>query len=274
MVRPLDEARQHVRRAFEVARDRKGAGWQEMRIGVLKNRLLDQTRREFSEEAYGAGSMWEFVNLLPDVLEVVTPTGTTGTVVRWRDASLLTPTAQPRSDPSASPQSGSPSRIRPDLWNAVLDYESGSPWYWDTERDLAVQAVPSLGPQLQMPTVTRDDMARWRSDFAQSIVERLTPEELSRVEDWARRGLTTDGLPARWRGRWNQRLKQEVSQRLDVWFADHQLRPPHYVEPSGRSTSDQLRALMKTWVDSLTDDELRSVTFPVSAILRGLDSGA
>ena len=59
-----------VVQAFLDAKTKGKPGWQTMELSVLKNRLLQRTKRRFREVDYGATSIRELVELLPDVLAV------------------------------------------------------------------------------------------------------------------------------------------------------------------------------------------------------------
>ena len=87
-----------------------------MTVAVLKNRLLDLTDRTFKESDYGSGTFWEFVKGNKDIL--ILDETTTPPVAILKGVSP---------DDHASAQS----RIRPDLWRAVLDFSSGDMYFWD-----------------------------------------------------------------------------------------------------------------------------------------------
>lgn len=69
--RGLDEFRELIRAAFEQARNSGKRDWSEMTAAVLKNRILDMTGREFSEDRYGSPSFIHLVRRVPDLLEIV-----------------------------------------------------------------------------------------------------------------------------------------------------------------------------------------------------------
>ncbi len=63
-----DELRALIVQAFTEARAKGKADWRTMQLGVLKNRLLQSTGRGFRETDYGAKTMRELVEGVPDLL--------------------------------------------------------------------------------------------------------------------------------------------------------------------------------------------------------------
>ena len=63
-----NELRALIVRAFAEARAKDKADWRTMMLGVLKNRLLQSTGRGFRETDYGAKTMRELVEMVPDLL--------------------------------------------------------------------------------------------------------------------------------------------------------------------------------------------------------------
>ena len=63
-----NELRALIVRAFAEARAKNKADWRTMMLGVLKNRLLQSTGRGFRETDYGAKTMRELVEMVPDLL--------------------------------------------------------------------------------------------------------------------------------------------------------------------------------------------------------------
>ena len=68
----LRELRKLVVQAFSDAKTKGKPDWQTMNLSVLKNRLLLRTKTGFREADYGATTMQQLVELLPDVLALVT----------------------------------------------------------------------------------------------------------------------------------------------------------------------------------------------------------
>ena len=63
-----DELRALIVRPFAEAKAKGKADWRTMKLGVLKNRLLQSTGRGFRETDYGATTMRELVEGVPDLL--------------------------------------------------------------------------------------------------------------------------------------------------------------------------------------------------------------
>ena len=62
------ELRKLIADAFADAKAKGKQHWQVMHLSVLKNRLLQRTKRQFQETSYGANTMLEIVSLFPDLL--------------------------------------------------------------------------------------------------------------------------------------------------------------------------------------------------------------
>lgn len=115
-----ERLRKLIRDAFEAARRTGRTDWQQMTTAVLKNRLLSLTGRAFKESDYGAQTISELVRLLPDLLLF--------------DQSTSPPTVRllPSQMPVDPPVVAEGTRIRRDLWNAVVDYRAPGRYVWDS----------------------------------------------------------------------------------------------------------------------------------------------
>ena len=266
MARQLNEAEALVRAAFAAARTRKKAGWEEMRLPVLKNRLLDLTDRQFSETEYGAEDLRQFVAMLSTIVDVVQKEGG-GVVVRLRDDQMATLGPATATHPVEDKLKGS--RVRQDLWRAVLDYSTGAHWLWDLETARAFRSSERPDGALILPTVRPEDLGSWRRSFVELHAETSSSEEKARLADWAGRGLTTSALPVRLRGPWNNFLKHNVVNRLREWYAAHEIPAPLDLLVSPTSPNEEaLRSLVHRWVDKLEFVELLSLPIPMSAVWR------
>jgi len=133
-----------------------------------------------------------------------------------------------------------------------------------------------------LPTISEDEFNAWRQEFARSVVP--SKEAANSAGPWAdrlafwlssRRG--TAGLPGSLRGRWNQRLKSKVRDRLLDWYATVGFDAPddlvvpsrHEANEPSVSAEDQLRVALIDAVRSMTYEELRLVQIPAGALLRG-----
>lgn len=110
----LQNAHQLIEQAFEQARRSGKPEWWNMAIPVLKNRLLLLTDRKFREADFGARSFREFLRNASDTVEV-------------HDAPLpghVTLRSAAVADLPAEESKIVRREIRPDLWEAVLDFSA------------------------------------------------------------------------------------------------------------------------------------------------------
>lgn len=267
----LDEATELVIAAFREAKLRGREDWRHMRISVLKNRLLDLTNRSFDEGHYGAESIQNFVALLPDLLSIDT------TVSPWAvtllNADHLVPDVVP------SPESGAPTkRIRPDLWRAVLDYASKSPFVWDPDIGVARFASSKAG-EIPMPTVDKSAVHAWRVDFA----NRNGLADDPTVREWVDRDYAARFLSPPLQRAWNDYTRQQVVEILTAFFTSHDLEVPTdlLVEPdelerfrtkasdAERQTED-LRRLIMRCVAVMDRAELGQLQINAATVARAL----
>jgi hypothetical protein len=261
-----NRARHLIQRAFEEARRSGRVDWQTMTIAVLKNRLLDLTHRSFQEKDYGARTIAEFVRRYPDLLLLDDSTVPPKVSLHTSIAGPPTATGIERS------------RIRPDLWAAIVDYRSGLTYIWDGEAALAVEDLSAEETESQrvLPTLNVEELDAWRNEFLESVndVIRDDPKAVEQVRRWVDNRLGTRYLPASLRTLWNQELKRRVADRLTDWFANQGLPlPPGLLEarPVIRDQAvgaDTLRQLILRCVQVMTENELRQVNLPPSAVLR------
>lgn len=143
-----DDSRTLIKKAFDKARESGRPDWHRMSVAVLKNRLLDLTDRTFREADYGVSSFREFVTQHDDFLEL--DESTTPPVAALKNAVF-----ERQPDPGSER-----SRIRSDLWWAVLNFSSQQKYFWDPAAQVARTAGPeeALGPE--MPTITADTFYR------------------------------------------------------------------------------------------------------------------
>jgi hypothetical protein len=241
-----------------------------MTIAVLKNRLLKLTDRSFREKDYDARTIAEFVRRYPDLLLL--------------DDSIIPPKVSLRtSDASAPAPTGvKPSRIRPDLWQAIVDYQSGLTYFWDgvAARSTEELSAEDAKEQRVLPTLSFEELDVWRREFLDKVEEliRDDPTAMEQARQWIDTRLGTRYLPASLRTPWNQELQRRVIDRLATWFADQgltapadllQARPAAQDHPVG---ADTLRQLILRCVRVMTESELRQVNLPPSAVLRAYGS--
>src|SRR5215207_4197538 len=261
----LDQLRDLVTRAFEMARERKPHQWRTMTLPVLKNRLLILTHRAFDESNYGARNMRALAARIPDIVEIDSSAVPTTVTLREQVAAAVI----------EEPPSG---RIRGDLWNAVVDYSSGYRWMWLGGR--AVRYPPDhdvVGPLL--PTLSENDMRQWRAEFAEDYRARLGADDADWLAEWAEGAGRTQELPVRLRRSWNGRLKANVLRRLRDWFVSRAESPPSDLITSemavpDAASHDALREFVLDCVASMTDQELHSLNLPAGAVHRYLRGAA
>jgi hypothetical protein len=237
-----------------------------MTIAVLKNRLLNLTDRSFQEKDYGARTIAEFVRRYPDLLLLDDSSFPPKVRLRTSDTTTTAPADVHRS------------RIRPDLWKAIVDYQSGLTYIWDGEaaRPADDLSADEAEQQRVLPTLSVEELDVWRREFLDNV-EELIRDDSSAMEQarrWIDSRLGTPYLPASLRTPWNQELKRRVIDRLATWFAAQELPAPAdllQARPVGRSQpvgADTLRQLILRCVQVMTENELRQMNLPPSAVLR------
>lgn len=285
----LDEFRNLVREAFNQARNSGKLHWDEMTSAVLKNRLLSLPGKPFSQERYGSPSFINLVRKIPDVVEVVSdhppflirllnPDGQAGVddITSEADLSPATPPVRPTDWRS--------SRIRDDLWRAILDYSSGSIYVLDPATGQARHKTNADAGRLELPTITAEEFAGWRRQFADSISTEIRARFNEQLESWVGRGGPQSDLPRQIRGRWNEFIKKQVASVLHDWFETNGQESPQdmILESETRSERlhgpesedarnrelNELRELVVSTVRRMTYGELAAIPLPAAAVLR------
>jgi hypothetical protein len=258
-------ARRLIEQAFEDARRSGRSDWQTMTIAVLKNRILNRNR-SFQERDYGARTIAEFVRRYPDLLLLDDSSVPPKVSLRASTASTATATDVEHS------------RIRPDLWNAIIDYQSGLTYTWDGESAQSAEgrSVDEADAQRVLPTLSVAELDTWRQEFRDNVNDliRDNPTAAEQTRHWIENRLGTRYLPASLRTLWNQELKRRVVDRLTAWFTDQGLPAPPGLLQARQVVRDQavgadtLRQLILRCVQVMTENELRQVNLPPSAVLR------
>jgi len=261
--------------AFAAAKRRGRDDWQRMTVAVLKNRIL-AVDPKFQQEDWGARTMVDFVGEFADLVTLdQTPKPP---IVQLHDdrVSQVPDEVQSAVAPSASGPS-SDWLIRPDLWQAVTDYRSGCRYVWDGSTAVAIPAdADPDDPGPQLPTVDRDELRGWRSEFIdEQSGSGLTSGVSEMLTSWAEMKLPGRALPGRLRVRWLTLRKGRVRDLLVEWFADHNIEPPADLvetapprDDGSRTETDQLRALVIRSVNGMTRGELEALQLPATALLR------
>lgn len=242
-----------VREAYEAAKTKGHPTWQYMTTAVLKNRMLHLTGGRFDEENYGFHTMVELAQSIPGVVEV--------------DSSSRPPTVHLKGEdqlPSPRPDVSLPAvRIRPDLWESVLNYSVGHRWVWT---GLAVEpASENTSDRDILPTVSATESREWRKSF----VAELPSEMAGGFAEWPDSGASPQQLPYQLRRRWTIWLQWKVIRRLQDWFeqrgevAPQDLFSSEFPTPGSRSSSS-IRAFVEACVRAMSDQELGQLCIPAS----------
>ena len=254
-----EDSRTLLRNAFDKARQSGRPDWHRMSVAVLKNRLLDLTDRAFREADYGVSTFREFVTQHDDVLELDES--------KTPPVAILKGAAPERQEADLRSQR---SRIRSDLWWAVLDFTSHQKYFWVPAERLARTGSPeeALGPE--MPTITADTFTEWKMEFAEGVDK---AERDDRLVEWKNNRRPANFLAPPLRHQWNGFLKKKARDRLLEWFGQHELDPPRDLmeakEPIGGETQgEDLRRRLIACLRSMSADELERVQIPASALLR------
>ena len=264
----LRDAQHLIVSAFQEARRSGKQDWRRMTTAVLKNRLLDLTGRRFNEAQYGATSFMEFVSRYSDMLQVDDSVFPPIVELYGADAD------QPSFASSDYPQTSY--HIRADLWQAALDYSSGTTYVWDI---VTKEARPrqELDPGPIIDTITADLQRQWRQEFLSEVTRtlELTHAEVDQTNEWIRLQLGTSRLPTRLIPRWNRLFRDKVHDYLRSWFSESRLEPPDDMVSSANrqsmsspSETEDLRDLVVSVVRQMTHEELSGLSLPSEAVLR------
>ena len=267
----LGSARDLVLRAFAAAKAAGRPDWRRMTTAVLKNRLLDLTDRAFDEADWGATTTREFVEMLAPMLELDFSTRPT-TVVLHSDFDVGDQVIVAAAEPARKRGDW---RIRQDLWDAVVDCVSGYAYVWDGGRAVACPSDELDESRPVLPTVTPEELGKWREDFAAEIRDSTDAELQLALEQWRASPTSSQLLPQRYRNRWFGVLKRHVRARLDEWFADHAIDPPSDwiltstpTRPTPGDDTEHLRSVALRAVRMMTRAELERLDLPASVVAR------
>lgn len=254
----LDDLEPLIRDAFEAARLKGHETWFTMPSAVLKNRLLQLTERKFAEEDYHYESFYE----------LLAAAASQGWISISNDGGRNLVTLVGHSNQGDEPQVTRRTFVRSDLWSAVLDITATQAWRWD---DLAEVARP-LGEGVSgrpLPRFTSEGLEQMRRDFAQSLPRHVVGDS---VQGWVDGPVSADVLPRAVREQWYVHLKSQVQDELQNWFTIQQLTPPADMvierDPEGSGVS-ALRRFIIDRIEQMTDDELKLVQLPATALRRG-----
>ena len=264
----LQDPQHLIASSYQEARRSGKRDWRRMTTAVLKNRLLDLTGRSFTEAQYGASSFMDFVSRYPNMLQV--------------DDSVFPPIVElhgaeaDRLSPADSDYTSTTYHIRSDLWQAVLDYSSGTTYVWDLDRKEA-RPTQEFDPNPIVDTVTADIQRQWRQEFLDDVTRslELTHTEVGQTSEWIRLQLGTSRLPTQLIPMWNRFFRDKVLAHLHRWFSESGLEPPDDIASSvskrlasSPSETEKLRELVLSVVRKMTHEELSGLSLPSEAVLR------
>jgi hypothetical protein len=260
-----------IREAFLKARDSGKPDWYRMRSAVLKNRLLLITAGRFDEEHFGARSFADFLTRFPELIRV--DRSQMPPVVELIEAAASESLIVPRSTARGRP------RLRQDLWQAMMDFSSGIEYVWDQETSHARARLPTDGDDVtRMPTVTDEELRKWRQDFVTRTLENASIKDGAieeRLNAWATKRLRTLYLPPEFRGPWNEFMRKAALEKLKGWFNGKGLMLPGDViqQPfaeTGVPVPSELAAALTNLLLRLSDAELSQLRLPATLVLRAL----
>ena len=260
----MDPARQLIIQAFRQARDSGKPDWHRMTTAVLKNRLLTITDREFSETAYGASSLTDFVSRYSDMLDLDS--------LKFPMEVELKQNERARLGLGYEPSARRNVRIKGELWRAIFDRSSGNTYYWLADLGI-VGTSPTSGNCPILPTVNAETDKKWRQAFLESL-----PSIPQDARDWAGSLLPLSQLPQDLRHQWNRTQTENAYQLLLSWFKEQGVDPPSdfvtEIEPRQESRVaelEALRRLVQRVVHEMTEEELAQLPLPPRAIFRAVN---
>ena len=262
------DAKELVKKAFEMAHRSRKPEWHRMTTAVLKNRLLALTKNQFNEANFGARNMMEFAQNLADI--VTLDNSSLPTVVE-----LIQPSSTDEFGNSAK-YSTTYDRIRPDLWQAIMDYQSGMKYVWDSDRGLARPQAREDALDLLMPTISANEDMRWRKEFAADVDPGVDDVARGRLAVFKAQSVSPKVLPTILLHRWNEFVKARILKRLADWAGAHKVTLPDRptisasrpMRLSVESSPEHLRDFIVNCVRVMSPDELRAVNLPASVVLR------
>lgn len=247
--------------AFNKARVDGKPGWDRMTLGVLKNRILQITSGTFDERNYGGRRFIELIRGLSDLVAV--------------DETSVPPTVEFLEKPIPEAHRD---RLRRDLWQAVMDYSSGTQYVWDPSGEARPRNPDDPADLPTIPTMSAEEMAALRSAFADRVLANpVNAAVADRVREWAERGYRTAYLPQHLRSAWNEELTHAAVTRVRAWFQSRRIAEPaalvigeDVTEAAGTApeSADALRSFILRAVEAMTPAELRRLELPAGAALR------
>jgi hypothetical protein len=256
-----------ILKAFEKARASGKPDWHRMTTAVLKNRLIQTTQGAFRESEFGAKNMLELVEQAKDIVTL--------------DKTVIPPVVELVAREQAAPERSAshylPSdRIRPDLWQAVMDYSSGNQYVWDVEKGTARPRVAEDPTDYLLPTITPEEDRAWRRSFVEEYAGEATGFVKDRLTAFVEHSVSPKVLPYVLLVKWNDFVKGHILETLTKWFEERKILAPDRLVVSVRRPPriaqedevGQLRDLIIACVKSMTPQELATVALPPTAVIR------
>lgn len=275
--------RKLILEAFAAARDAGKDDWHRMYAGVLKNRILDLTGHRFDEAEWDAPNFTTLLDryqrllrvdrtIKPPIVELME-----GARAELSSSSEATRPAAPHEHPATESAAVDSRgwRLRRDLWDAVLAVRDPDAFIWEGGTVVRVPQDEGTdsGSHMRLPTLTGPELDEWQRVFA--AAHAADDHFRAILESWAAGDCRTGDLPPQLRHLWYARLKRLVRERLEQWFSAQGAEPPpDMVElpaskrPRGSGPSSELQRLVLRCVAVMTDDELRALSLPATALLR------
>lgn len=178
---------------------------------------------------------------------------------------------QPSSAPQEIRDLGSRRRIRPDLWNAILDYSSDVRYCWDGSRAVKVAPGDALAGE-ELPTLDKSEFSDWRREFVRRESANH-PQAGARLTSWLEKDQPLLALSRPLRTSWVVELKMRVFGRLEEWFQAKGIAPPDDLvyddEPTGSpDDADPLRERVLAAVRAMSHEELEALQLPATVLIR------
>lgn len=238
-----------------------------MTTAVLKNRLIQLSKGSFRESEHGAKSMVELIEQAKDV--VVLDKSQFPHVVELISSGV--------DKEALSLDEISMELIRPDLWQATMDYTSGNQYVWDTKKGTARPRIAEDSADYLLPTITSQVDAAWRKEFVEKVIGANSGALKKRLSAFVERSVSPRVLPRAVLVKWNDFVKEKIQQMLSKWFEDHKIQPPEkFVVKTIRRLPriaqedevEQLRDLIVACVRGMSPQELATINLPPLALLR------
>lgn len=238
--------------AFKAARDKGKPDWKKMKLAVLKNRLLQLTNHEFSEQHFGFENLWE---LVPTLSPLVTLEG---------DVAVYNGGELSDAEPVES------RRIRSDLWELLTSSTPHGACIWDISQKRVIEGPVENG--VPLPVLDPTERQKWMKEFTSAY----GPSD--QLKKWLEDGSgSLVGLSQQMGYKWINFSKKQISQLLTKWATSNSIPIEQIFQPpnQGVSTpdSESLRKLVTAIVSIMTNEELADLRISPQVILRAKANG-